>query len=351
MKILLLAVFWAVVAQGQDTNRAAVRTTGQYDADGTAVYSVYVASGQEDLELLTITAALPPGTRFLESVHKPLSGIYDGVKSDIVWWKIAKLERDSVLGPFTFRVKLDGTVSELPATIQAAVSYQLPVPELVESPAPGGVLVPLASRGSIVFDQRGTLDSSGNNGPAAVGDTGVVLFVPEGAVTQRVTVTFQRLNVSENKLPNTEPPTWWCSLYQISSEPQVTFAKSISIALPSRRALTPGIETSVFVTNDLENWEQTIGPRPAKGGEERAIGFGGGGGFGQFGGQCISQFGFSSCGFGGGFGFGFGGFGAFGYVEQDNLRGKTAGSVLGGSAIAALTSPPSIIAILIGARP
>lgn len=63
--------------------------------------------------------------------------------------------------------------------------------------------------------------------------------------------------------------------------------------------------------------------------------------------------GFTSCGFGGGFGggFGFGGFGAFGYVQQDNLRAKATGSVLGTSAISALVTPPSIIALRIGARP
>lgn len=346
MKLLLVLSLAVGVAFGQ-SNRAVVRTTGVFEPDGNVVYTVYIASGQEDLEQVTISAALPSGTRYLETVHKPLEGSYEGVKADAIWWKVAKLERDTVMGPFAFRVKLDGSTATVPATIQAAVGYERPVPELVESPAPEGVMVPLATRGTISFDQRGTLDTSGANGPVPVGDTGIVLFIPEGAVTERVNLTFTRLNVADNKLPNTDPPTWWCSLYQITSEPQVRFAKSISIALPARRSLTPGVATSVFTTDNLENWQKAIGPAAVKP-DERSIGFGVGG-FNNFGGGCISQFGFSTCGFGGGFGFG--GFGAFGYVEQDNLRGKTSGVALGSSAIAALASPPSIIAILIGARP
>jgi hypothetical protein len=353
MKSLVLLTLAAGMVFGQ-TNRAAVRTTGLYEPDGSVLYSVYVASGEEDLEQITVTAALPPGTRYLESVHRPLDGIYEGVKSDTVFWKIAKLERDTVLGPFVFRVRLDGTTSDVPASILAAMAYERPVPELVESSQPQGTLVPLASRGSITFDQRGTLDATGSNGPVTVGDTGIVLFIPEGAVSQRVTLTFNRLSVADNKLPVTDPPTWWCSLYQVTSEPQVQFTKPISAAFPSRRPLTPGVETSMFSTNDLENWQRTVGPSSVKNPANRSIGFGGsgfggGGGFNQFGGQCISQFGFSTCGFGGGFGFG--GFGGFGYVEQDNIKGKTAGVTLGTTATSVVNSPPSIIAILIGLVP
>ncbi|MBI4907705.1 MAG: hypothetical protein HY820_29040 [Acidobacteria bacterium] len=348
MKTLLLLAVSAGLVLGQTSNRAAVRTTGQFEQDGYVVYSIYVASGQEDLEQLSISAALPAGTRYLESVQTPLEATYEGVRSDTVSWSVGKLERDTVMGPFVFRIKLDGTVSEVPATIQAAVGYERPVPELVESPAPQGTLIPLANTGSISFDQRGTLNASGANGPVPVGDTGVVLFIPEGAVSERVTLTFTRLSVGANKLPTTDPPTWWCSLYQITSEPQVRFAKSISVALPARRALTPGIETSVFTTNDLDNWQKAAGSPSLKMPAERSIGFGTGG-FSQFGGGCISQFGFTSCGFS--TGFGFGGFGAFGYVEQDNLKGKVTGSTIGTSAIGALTTPPSINTVLIGARP
>jgi hypothetical protein len=348
MKPLLLLSLTSGLLLAQFSTRGVIRTSGQFEPSGNVVYSVYVAAGPEDLEQMTITASLPPGTRYLEVVQTPLGASYDGVKADTVWWTYPKLEQDTVLGPFVFRVKLDGSGSAVPATIHAALAFERPIPQLVLTPEPSGTLTRLAESGSIVIDQRGTVDADGKNGPAPVGDTGVVLFVPEGAVGERVTITFTRLDVTKNKLPATDPPTWWCSLYKIVSEPQVNFSKSISLALPARRALTPGIQTSLFTTNDLETWNKALGPEPGKSSTERGLGFGGGG-FNQFGGGCISQFGFTTCGFGGGFGFG--GFGGFGYVEQDNLRGKTQGTTLGSSAISALVSPPSIIAILIGARP
>lgn len=348
MKLTLLLITVAGLAAGQTSNRAAIRATGQVEPSGDVVYSVYVASGQEDLEGLTVSAALPPGTRYLESVHKPIESTYEGVKSDTVSWKIAGLERDTLLGPFTFRVRADGTENGLPTSIRAAVAYERPIPEIVESPLPEGRLIPLADSASVSFDQRGTLDSSGRNNPVAVGDTGIMLFIPEGAVTQRVTLTFTRLNVAENKLPATDPATWWCSLYKVTSEPQVGFSKEISIALPSRRALTPGLETSAFATADLENWRKVGGPAPAaeKTDPARAIGFGAPSQNQTF--VCISQFGFTTCrviatG-------GLGGFGAFGYIEQDNLKSKVPGRTIGSTAVGAITNPPSIIAILIGAR-
>lgn len=335
----------------QSDSRAAIRTTGQFDADGNALYSVYVASGQEDLEELTISAALPPGTRYLEQVHKPQSGSYDGVKDNIVTWRVDRLERDTLLGPFVFRAKLDGSTSEVPETVQAAVAYQRPVPALVESAAPSGRLVALAEAGTITIDSRGTLDASGANAPVFVGGTGVALFVPEGATSQRVTLTLRRLPVDESKLPKTEPGTWWCSQYVLTSEPRVTFSKEVSFALPSRRALTPGLAVSAFTSEDGQQWAPVAGDTKVAA-PQRGIGFG----------QlppgtsvvCFTQFGFTTCRVVSGAGFGFGGFGAFGYIEQDNVVSKIPGSALSGagasSAVNAITQPANIIAILIGRR-
>jgi hypothetical protein len=344
MKQFCLFLFLATAGQAQTGTRAVIRTVGQLDRDGTAQYSVYVASREEDLEGLTISAALPAGTRFLEQVHKPLDGVFEGVRDNVVTWTASRLERDVLMGPFVFRVKPDGSVKDLPETVAAAVNYQRPVPELVESPAPEGVLTALADRGTIVIDQRGTLDASGRNAPAAVGGTGFVLFVPEGAITQRTTITVARLPI-DDKLPATDPPTWWCAQYQITSEPQVTFSKGVSFSAPTRRAVTPGVPMGVFLSPDQVSWT-AVGASEGKV-EARNIGFGVGFG-GGFGG-CAPQFGSLQCGFGGGFGFG--GFGGFGYVEQDNLRSTGRGSqmgALGATAAGALATPPGIIAILIG---
>lgn len=213
----------------------------------------------------------------------------------------------------------------------------------------GERLAALADTGSVTFDQRGTLTAPGENGPVAVGNTGVLFFVPEGAVTGRTTVTFRRLSVENTTLPASAADTWWCGLYQTTVEPaSTTFTKAVSFVLPTRRPITPGLVVSAVTTSDLKEWEAS--------GTERGIGFGVGLG-GGFGG-CFSgfqQFGCSVGGFGGGFGFG--GFGGFGISNTD----KTASTInstsltqnLGqGVTAAGITDGTSntIIAILIGRR-
>lgn len=347
MRTIQFTLFLAAAAAfAQDTGRVVIRATGQYDRDGSVLYNVYIASKEDDVEGLTISAAIPPGTRFLESVHKPQDATYAGVQHDTVFWTVSRLDRETLLGPFVFRVALDGSIDSVPATIAAAVAYQRPISQLIESPAPEGRLRPLADTGSISVDNRGTLDSGGQNAPVAVGDTGIMVFIPEGAITQRTTLSVRRLHIPENKLPSTDPPTWWCGLYQFTTEPRVSFTKAVGVALPSRRGVTPGNPIGSFFSADLETWNPGTadGPMVAKS-NERPIGFG----MPPAQLTCVPLgFGATTCrmvptG-------GFGGFGAFGYIEQDNLRSKTTSSTLGASAASVVTQPPSIIAILIGVR-
>lgn len=51
--------------------------------------------------------------------------------------------------------------------------------------------------GAITFDQRGTLNEKNENAPIFVGKTGVLLFVPEGAVRTQTTVSIERQNIEE----------------------------------------------------------------------------------------------------------------------------------------------------------
>ncbi len=334
---------------------AVIRSVGHYEASGTVLYSVYVASRAEALGEVTISSALPPGTRFLENVDLPRGARYDGVADNVVFWTIPAVPEDTLVGPFTYRLKLDGSVTDVPAAAASAVAVQRPRPELIEVAASGERLPVPADVGSVTFDQRGTLTASGENGPVSVGNTGVLFFVPEGAVTGRTTVTFRRLSVDNTTLPASAADTWWCGLYQTTVEPaSTTFTKAVSFVLPSRRPITPGLIVSAVVASDLKEWEANAA--------ERGIGFGVGGafgGFGAFGGTCLSGFGAFGCSFGGGFGggFGFGGFGGFGISNTD----KTASTInstsltqnLGqGVTAAGITDGTSntIIAILIGRR-
>lgn len=353
MNIAATLITGLALTSGLYAQSAVIRSVGHYEPSGTILYSVYIASKAEALGEVTVSSALPPGTRFLENVDLPRGARYDGVADNVVFWTIPVVPEDTLVGPFTYRLKLDGSLNDVPATAASAVAVQRPRPELIEVAASAEALQVLADQGSVTFDQRGTLTASGENGPVAVGNTGILFFVPEGAVTGRTTVNFRRLSVESTTLPATAADTWWCGLYQTTVVPEgAAFTKAVSFVLPSRRPITPGLKVSGVITADLKEWQA--------GSTERGIGFGAGGGFGGgFGGTCFSSFGGFGCGFGGGFGggFGFGGFGGFGISNTD----KTAATInstsltqnLGqGVTAAGITDGTSntIIAILIGRR-
>lgn len=346
MYFLIVLLAGLVAAPGLYGQAAVVRSVGQYEPSGTVLYSVYVASRSQSLGDLTVTSALPPGTRFLENVDLPKGARYEGVADNVIAWTVPEIAEDSILGPFTYRLKLDGPQRDVPSSAAAAVAFQRPASGLVETPGSNERLAVLGASGSVTFDQRGTLNAAGENGPVPVGDTGILLHVPDGAVGGRTTVTFRRLNVEENTLPASAQDTWWCALYQTTVEPQVAFQKEISIVLPTRRPITPGLTVNVFTTADLAAWQQagkTSEP------ESRNIGFG----VGTVGGTCFSGFQQFGCSRFGGFG---GGFGGFGISTTDKSISSSTGTrlttQLGQSVTAAgITDGTSnIIAILIGRR-
>lgn len=338
-----------MAASGLYGQSAVIRSIGVYEPAGTVLYSVYVASQQQPLGDVLVSSALPAGTRFLENVDMPKGATYEGVGTDNIAWSIPSIAEDTVSGPYTFRVKLDGTRPAVPAFAAAAVAFQRPSARVVETAASAEQLTPLADSGSVSFDQRGTLTANGENGPVAVGATGILLFVPEGAVAARTTVTFRRVALEDAKLPNGDS-TWWCGLYQATMEPQVALQKQIAVVLPARRPITPGLTVNNVVSTDLVNWTDSGKPGVAM---ERNIGFAAMGGFGS----CFSGFGGFGCtgGFGGGFGFG--GFGGFGISSSDKtvstISGSSLSTQLGQQVTAAgITDGTSntIIAILIGRR-
>ncbi|MBM4226103.1 MAG: hypothetical protein FJ167_15325, partial [Gammaproteobacteria bacterium] len=261
MKQLWIILFATFTLSAQFGTRAVIRTTGQYDRDGSALYSVFVAAGNDDLGNLNIAVALPPGARFIEQVHAPLGAVYEGVQKDAIFYAVPDLEKGSLLGPFVFRVRPDGTGQDLPASLYSVVAFQRPAQDQVVSPAPEGKLVRFADRGVITLDRRGTIDASGNAAPVTVGETGVVLLIPEGALDQEVKITVTRVPFETLQLPVSDPPLWWCATYDIRMEPQVAFQKPVAISLPTRRAVTPGLEIVAFSAADapLKNSARAFG--------------------------------------------------------------------------------------------
>ena len=347
MRFLFAALFGLSLA----AQTAVVRTTGQYDADGSVLYSVYVASGSQKLESVAVGGTVPLGTRFIESVDVPAGVTFDGVRDNVAVWSLKEIAAERLVGPFTFRARPDGAAPVV-AEPAAAVSFVSPEAGIVEYAGTEKVLAVLESTGSHIFDQRGTLNEKGENAPVLVGKTGVYLFVPEGAVRSQTTVTVERQTIDNDRLPKTEEALWWCGLYKVSLSPAEKPAKEFGFAFPTRRSVTPGLPvTSVFNTDN--SWAKTAA-------DNRAIGFGVGSGFGGGFGQCFPQFGGVVCGGGFGGGFGGGGFNQFGFGVSvaDRTRATVTAAQLSNASgvpttpISAITDGTSntIIAILIGRR-
>lgn len=318
---------------------------GQFEPSGTVLYSVYVASRTQPLGDVAVSSVLPPGTRFLESLDVPRAARYEGVADNTIVWTVLEVAADTIVGPFTFRLKVDGATTPVPTALASTLIYQRPTQEVVQSPASTEVLTPLADSGSVTFDQRGTLTSAGENGPVSVGATGILFFVPEGAVTRQTTVTFTRRDVDDAQMPSIDD-TWWCSNFHATVDPQASFSKAVTFVLPTRRAITPGLGVSAFSSSDLKDW------RPVGSGRSGELAFGFGG-FGT-GGGCFSGFQQFGCSGFPQFGGGFGGFG-ISRTERaiSSINGTTLTSQLGTSVTAAgITDGTSntIIAILIGRR-
>jgi len=323
---LALPAFLAVTVQAQI---ATVRSSGQYDTDGTILYSVYVATAERRLEGVAVGGTVPLGTRFVEALDLPSGVVFEGVRDNVAVWSLPEIPADRLIGPFTFRAKPDGAAT-ITAEPPAAVSYRSPEAGIVEYSGTDKPLRAPETKGSHIFDQRGTLDDQGKNAPVEIGRTGVFLFVPEGAVRTQTTVSVEREEIDPSKLPSTENPTWWCGLYRLTISPQEQTAKSFAFAFPVRRPLTPGLPIQV-AANDDGRWSKS---------EVRASGFG------LFGSNfsCGMGFGFNTCSgplgpcTGSFCGLGLGQFG-FGVLSADRARATVSSTQL--SAVFGVPTTPT----------
>ena len=352
IRIFAVVSLLAGVVFAAESQTAVVRTSGQFDADGTVLYSVYVATGAQKISEVAIGGTIPEGTRFIENVDIPAGVQFEGVRDNVAVWTIGEIAADRLIGPFTFRARPDGAAPVITEPA-AAVSFQKPEPAIVEYAGTKTPLQKLEASGAYIFDQRGTLNDKGENVPVFIGKTGVLLFVRAGVVRTQTTVAIERQPIDDARLPRTDEPTWWCGLYKVSISPLEASAAEFTYAFPTRRQITPGLPMTVVNAEDV----------PQTKAANRALGFGGGG----FGGCTPVPFGFSTCGGfgGGGFGGGFGGGGfggggfqpGFGVLSADRARATVTGAQLS-TALGIPTTPitsitdgtSNIIAVLIGKR-
>ncbi len=239
-----------------------VRSVGLLDVDGSVLYSVLLASGPDALSQLTIMSVVPDHSTLVEVVSAPPDAVAQNDGTSVTW-QVDKLDADIILGPFTYRVTLDDQTAEAQLNVPATVSWEQPTAGSAEAALETGVLKPLAEIGTITIDAKGTLNEKGENDVVIVGDTGIQLYVPAGAISQETTLTFTRQKIDEKSTPSDVVDYWWCASVSITSDPVVQFSLPISLLLPTSRTLTPGMNANFFIRGADDQW-QMVGTLPKK---------------------------------------------------------------------------------------
>jgi hypothetical protein len=227
-----------------------MRTVGLLDTDGTALYSVLFESAGDSLGSLSVTSVLPADTTFVEAVGAPTGATFlaapDG-KS--VNWQFATVDANTIVGPFTFRVKANDPSVAFPTSTSAQVSWTTPSAGSVTADAAADYLSPLDATGQITFDAKGTVDAQGNPQMLPVGKTGISVYAPVGAVLRSVTLSFTREVITSSFSSGSatlDSQYWWCGGFLVTASPAVRLLRPIEISEPSRQVLTPGLATQAF---------------------------------------------------------------------------------------------------------
>lgn len=256
--IILLLLFASLILPtilyAQDTNTTSeelmVGSVGLLAEDGSVFYSVLLGNGSANaLSELTITSVLPEGAAFVEAFWTPEDAVFMGEENGIITWTLPEMPADSIVGPFTYRVTFDETDAAIPTNVAATAAWNS-----------GEVVAQLSEDELLPYDDSGsiTVDAAGADGLIPVGNTGVYLLIPPGAVDQPVTFTFDRQAISEDSdlppVPEGES-IWWCTLFQLSVEPtEIEISQPIYVLFPIQRTLTPGMEVINFIRPTDGSW-------------------------------------------------------------------------------------------------
>ncbi|MBI5931221.1 MAG: hypothetical protein HY862_18075 [Chloroflexi bacterium] len=237
-------------------------STGLIDEDGTVLYSVILANGGAALESISLQAQIPTQATFIETLEFPQSATLVGQVGTAVTWEVALLEANTILGPFTFRVSFPDGFTDIPKGIAATITWVAPTTGIIDATPEEGILKPLAESGQIVVDAQGTINEAGENVPLPVGETGIEVLILPNTVAAPTTFTFRRIPITDDVVPEGVEDTWWCVLFEMGVDPAVEITQPIALSVPTRRVLTPGLETTIFLDHADGTWQEFSTPRP-----------------------------------------------------------------------------------------
>lgn len=251
LPLYLLSLFALLIVTlpvfGNDENSASVWGVGIRDADGSVLYSLLLETGSDALENAVISSRIPENATYVEALTSPETAVFAGEEGGIVNWLLDAAPAGSVIGPFTYRVTF-AEGAEIPYRAAATLSVGA---EQVRGEADDALLPTFSDTGSI------TVDANGTDGIVEVGETGVFMQVPEGAYSEPVTFTFERLPLTNETIAaEVAADTWWCLLFRVSVEPATAVAREpILIFYPTRRTLTPDLPAFGFTQVGDEAWQ------------------------------------------------------------------------------------------------
>lgn len=226
---------------GKVTEAALVWSSGLIDADGSVIYSVTFAAGDNALKEVVVSAVLPEGATFVEATWQPKDATFEGEKDGTVTWKAAEIAAQTFSGPYSFRVKFAGSDAADFEAIGGAKATVAFAGGTAEAYIAEETIARFAESGEIEITPAGTTDL------VEVGNTGIWISVPANAVSQNVKLTFTRLPITDSTpLPKVAYETWWCSLVGITASADVAFAQPIIVVFPTRKALLPNSVIPVF---------------------------------------------------------------------------------------------------------
>ncbi len=255
--VFVIALLGALpLAAQEEVGPLIIRSVGVLDLDGSVYYSVFFASGTEVLSDLSASAAVPVGLTLDASVLAPetVTVTTDG---NTISWALTELPADTLIGPLTFHVIVDAADTVIPAGLAVQATW---ADGAVDLPQSEDALTPFTTTGAITVDAAGTVDEAGEPDVVAVGDTGLLVYIPAGAVSGETTINFERLPVPTGEeaaafFPPEAEGTWWCSVVRITLEPDVALNQPIVLAIPTRRAVTPGLASGGFFRLPDGEWQ------------------------------------------------------------------------------------------------
>jgi hypothetical protein len=249
----------ATQAQSQAPPAPQAFLTAQQTADGVRYAVTLLRDPGMALRDVRVEVHLPPGAQFVEGYETPGITRFLGNDRGTLRWAAPEFPPGPYVDAFTFLLRARPP-DELAATVRWG-GDPAGQAQLRSNPRP---IVATAVAGEIVLGSEGTTElvpseadpnvmvPAANPGGVPVGDTGVLIAVPPGAVPDGTVVRVRKL------APDADPPAaagdlWWCAMVEVTGLPPGVEAY---LYVPPRRPLPPWSDVALFTERD-GRWERS----------------------------------------------------------------------------------------------